>query len=108
MNMNFDVPYEDMVRGARSGSSSGRRLSNGGVPLRPQLLVFLCLLLWQQARVSLRSGQFTPPPPTVVGPSAFAPSVFLAGALTVPEAEDVVNLQEREAVSMMALCGRCG
>ncbi|MQL85061.1 hypothetical protein Taro_017576 [Colocasia esculenta] len=29
MNMNFDVPYEDMVRGARSGSSSERRLSSG-------------------------------------------------------------------------------
>ncbi|MQM13824.1 hypothetical protein Taro_046748 [Colocasia esculenta] len=29
MNMNFDVLYEDMVRGARSGSSSGRRLSSG-------------------------------------------------------------------------------
>ncbi|MQL70191.1 hypothetical protein Taro_002547, partial [Colocasia esculenta] len=28
MNMNFDVPYEDMVRGARSGSSSGRRLGS--------------------------------------------------------------------------------
>ncbi|MQL89278.1 hypothetical protein Taro_021852 [Colocasia esculenta] len=27
--MNFDVPYEDMVRGARSGSSFGRRLSSG-------------------------------------------------------------------------------
>ncbi|MQM10130.1 hypothetical protein Taro_043017, partial [Colocasia esculenta] len=29
MNMNCDVPYEDMERGARSGSSSGRRLSSG-------------------------------------------------------------------------------
>ncbi|MQL94326.1 hypothetical protein Taro_026981 [Colocasia esculenta] len=29
MNMNFDVPYEDMVRGARSSSSFRRRLSSG-------------------------------------------------------------------------------
>ncbi|MQL96530.1 hypothetical protein Taro_029205 [Colocasia esculenta] len=29
MNINFDVPYEDMVHGARSGSSSGRRMSRG-------------------------------------------------------------------------------
>ncbi|MQM03715.1 hypothetical protein Taro_036500 [Colocasia esculenta] len=58
--MNFDVPYEDMVRGARSGSSSGRRLSSGrgssttsvfGPSVPPPL--------------ASGSGQFTPPPPTV-------------------------------------------
>ncbi|MQL94943.1 hypothetical protein Taro_027610 [Colocasia esculenta] len=48
MNMNFDVPYEDRVHGARSGSSSGRRLSSG-----------------RGSSAASGSGQFTPPPPTV-------------------------------------------
>ncbi|MQL97861.1 hypothetical protein Taro_030560 [Colocasia esculenta] len=43
MNMNFDVPYEDMVRGARSGSSSGRRVSS-------------------RSGSSAASGPFVPPP----------------------------------------------
>ncbi|MQM03629.1 hypothetical protein Taro_036415 [Colocasia esculenta] len=40
------------------------------------------------------SCQSTPSPPTIAGPSASAPPAFLAGASTVPEAEDVVSLQE--------------
>ncbi|MQL91851.1 hypothetical protein Taro_024467 [Colocasia esculenta] len=37
--MNFDVPYEDMVCGARSGSSSGRRMSSGrGSSVAPDML----------------------------------------------------------------------
>ncbi|MQL70422.1 hypothetical protein Taro_002744 [Colocasia esculenta] len=52
--MNVDVPYEDVVRGARSGSNSGRRLSSGG------LWVLLYLLLWQQDRVLLSLIHFLP------------------------------------------------
>ncbi|MQM00330.1 hypothetical protein Taro_033068 [Colocasia esculenta] len=44
--------------------------------------------------LSACSGQFTPSPPTVAGPSVSAPPAFLAGASTVPEAEDAVSLQE--------------
>ncbi|MQL85959.1 hypothetical protein Taro_018489, partial [Colocasia esculenta] len=40
------------------------------------------------------SGQCTPSPPTVVGPSVSAPPTFLAGAFTVPEVEDAISLQE--------------
>ncbi|MQL87559.1 hypothetical protein Taro_020100 [Colocasia esculenta] len=79
MNMNFDVPYEDMVRGARSGSSSRRRLSSG-------------------RGSSAALGSSPPTPPTFSTPatrlSASAPPIFLAGASTMPEAEDVVSLQE--------------
>ncbi|MQM06032.1 hypothetical protein Taro_038851, partial [Colocasia esculenta] len=52
-------------------------------------------------------GQFTPPPPrvlgssqftssspTVAGPSVFTPPAFLAGASTMLEAEDAVSLQK--------------
>ncbi|MQL82662.1 hypothetical protein Taro_015129, partial [Colocasia esculenta] len=58
MNMNFDVPYEDMVRGARSGSNSRWRLSSG-----------------RGSSAASGSGQFTPPPPTIVasGPSSVPP-----------------------------------
>ncbi|MQM02986.1 hypothetical protein Taro_035754 [Colocasia esculenta] len=85
MNMIFDVPYEDMVHGARSGSSSGRRLSSGrgsfaasasGPSVPPPL--------------ASGSGQFTPPPPTV------------AGASMVPEVEDAVSLQEEGGGSFYA------
>ncbi|MQM10045.1 hypothetical protein Taro_042931 [Colocasia esculenta] len=34
------------------------------------------------------SGDCTPSPPTVEGPSVSTPPAFLAGASTVPEAED--------------------
>ncbi|MQM23137.1 hypothetical protein Taro_056199 [Colocasia esculenta] len=49
--MNFDVPYEDVVRGAPSGSSYGRRMSRG-----------------RGSSTTSGWGQFTPPPPTVVVP----------------------------------------
>ncbi|MQM22132.1 hypothetical protein Taro_055181, partial [Colocasia esculenta] len=80
------------MRGAQSGSSSGRRLSSG-----------------RGFSVASGSGEFTPPhprvpgsgectpsPPIVVGPSVSAAPSFLAGASTVPEAEDAVSLQEGE------------
>ncbi|MQM11410.1 hypothetical protein Taro_044319 [Colocasia esculenta] len=91
-----------MVRGARSGSSSGRRLSSG-----------------RGSSTASASGPFVPPPLAAVlsshasyasypcdrlgsiyassfygRPSASAPPVFLAGASTMPEVEDDVNLQE--------------
>ncbi|MQL95239.1 hypothetical protein Taro_027907 [Colocasia esculenta] len=83
--MNFDVPYEDMVRGARSGSNSGRRMSSGRASghftVPPPL--------------AAGSDQFTPPPPTVAGSGQFMPPPpTVVGASTVPEAEDVVSLQE--------------
>ncbi|MQL85289.1 hypothetical protein Taro_017803 [Colocasia esculenta] len=44
--------------------------------------------------LAVGSGQFTPPPPRVPRPSVSAPPAFLAGASTVPEAEDAVSLEE--------------
>ncbi|MQM21499.1 hypothetical protein Taro_054541 [Colocasia esculenta] len=64
-----------MVRGARSVSNFGRRMSSG-----------------RGFSTASGTGQFTPPPPTVAGPSVSAPPAFLAGASTVPEVEDVVSL----------------
>ncbi|MQL84983.1 hypothetical protein Taro_017492 [Colocasia esculenta] len=41
--MNFDVPYEDMVGGAQSGSSFGRRLSSGrGSSTASSIFWFIC------------------------------------------------------------------
>ncbi|MQL99950.1 hypothetical protein Taro_032680 [Colocasia esculenta] len=58
--MNVDVPYEDMVRGARSDSSSGRRLSSGrGSSTASASGPFV------PPPLTSGSGQFTPPPPTV-------------------------------------------
>ncbi|MQL85531.1 hypothetical protein Taro_018057 [Colocasia esculenta] len=121
--MNFDVPYEDMVREARLDSSSGRRLSSGrgssmalasGPSVPPPLALVYASSSYGSSFWSFctssssnriesshasyvsnpydRSGQFSPP--TVAGPSAFAPPVFLAGPSTVLEAEDAVSLQE--------------
>ncbi|MQL74787.1 hypothetical protein Taro_007150 [Colocasia esculenta] len=112
MNMNCYVSHEDMVRGARSGSSSRRRLSNGrgssmASTSSPSVPPPLALASDHSVPPPLAagSGQFTPPPtvgasgpsvppPLAVGPSASAPLVFLASASTVPEADDAVNLQE--------------
>ncbi|MQL89253.1 hypothetical protein Taro_021821 [Colocasia esculenta] len=91
MNMNFDVPYEDMVRAARLGSNSGRRLSSGrgssttstyGPSTPPPL--------------EARSSPPIPPtfPTRTIGPSESAPPIFLVGTSTVLEAEDAVSLQE--------------
>ncbi|MQL77755.1 hypothetical protein Taro_010178 [Colocasia esculenta] len=59
MNMNFDVPYEDMVRGARSGSSSGRRLSSGRGSSAASASGP------SSVPPPLTAGQFMPPLPTV-------------------------------------------
>ncbi|MQM13181.1 hypothetical protein Taro_046103 [Colocasia esculenta] len=106
----------DMVRGARTRSSFGRRRSRGrglfaasafgssSVP--PPLAAGSGEFTPPPPRVAatgpssvppplaVGSGQSTPSPPTVAGPSAFAPPAFLAGASTVLEAEDAVSLQE--------------
>ncbi|MQM00209.1 hypothetical protein Taro_032947, partial [Colocasia esculenta] len=105
-----------MVRGARSGSSSGRRSSRGRglsaasgsgefTPPHPRVPAFGPSSV--PPPVAAGSGEFTPPPPrvpgsgqstpsppTVAGQSVSAPPTFLAGASTMPEAEDVVSLQE--------------
>ncbi|MQM07496.1 hypothetical protein Taro_040328 [Colocasia esculenta] len=82
-----------MVRGARSGSISGRRLSSG-----------------MGLSAALGSGEFTPPPPRVPAssPSSVPPPLVVGsgqctpspptvtGASTVPEVKDAVSLQEGE------------
>ncbi|MQM14330.1 hypothetical protein Taro_047260 [Colocasia esculenta] len=66
----FDVPYEDMVRGARSGSSSGRMMSSGrGFSAASGYGQFT-----PPPPTVASSGQFTPPPPTVAGSGQFTPS----------------------------------
>ncbi|MQL96190.1 hypothetical protein Taro_028864 [Colocasia esculenta] len=79
--------------------------------LEYQLLALpLCLLLQQRVcifkvvlslcidsyaiKILTDLGEFTHSPPTVVGPSVSTPPAFLAGASTVPEAEDAVSLHE--------------
>ncbi|MQM15554.1 hypothetical protein Taro_048500 [Colocasia esculenta] len=92
MNINFYVPCEDMVRGARSGSSSARRSSRGRG-------LFAASAFGPSSvppPLAAGSSEFTPPPPRVPGPSVSAPPAFLAGASTVPEEEDAVSY------------GRCG
>ncbi|MQM21107.1 hypothetical protein Taro_054141 [Colocasia esculenta] len=106
----FDVPYEDMVRGARSGSSFARRLSSGRASMASALGPYV------PPPLAVASGPFAPPPPRVAsmtesfyayyasssrdflrsfyGPSASTPPVFVAGSSTVPQIEDVVNLPE--------------
>ncbi|MQL82236.1 hypothetical protein Taro_014703 [Colocasia esculenta] len=92
-----------MVRGARSGSSSGRRSSRrrglfapsgSGEFTLPHPRVPVVGPSSMPPSVVAGSGQCTPSPPTVVGPSVSKPPVFLAGASTVPEAEGAVSLQE--------------
>ncbi|MQM08372.1 hypothetical protein Taro_041225 [Colocasia esculenta] len=55
--MNFDVPYEDIVCGARSGSSSGRRLSS-----RRDSSVASALDPSVPSPLAVGSGPFAPPP----------------------------------------------
>ncbi|MQM16265.1 hypothetical protein Taro_049219 [Colocasia esculenta] len=99
-----------MVRGARSGSSSGRRMSSerGSSTTSVYTSSSYSSSFWSFFCASSRSRlgsvytsssyssrYFTPPPPTVPGPSVSAPLAFLAGASTVPEVEDAVStLQE--------------
>ncbi|MQM18322.1 hypothetical protein Taro_051312 [Colocasia esculenta] len=101
MNMKFDVPYEDMVRGARSGSSYGRRLSSGrgsstASASGPSVPPLLASAFDPSAPPPLAVGSSPPTPPTfptpMTGPSASTPPVVLAGATMVPEAEDAVSL----------------
>ncbi|MQL83616.1 hypothetical protein Taro_016119 [Colocasia esculenta] len=90
-----------MVRGARSGSNSGRRMSSG----RGSSAASVSSPSSVPPPLAAGSDQFTPLPPTIVafgpssvppplaaGPSVSAPPALLAGASTVPEAEDVVSL----------------
>ncbi|MQL88196.1 hypothetical protein Taro_020755 [Colocasia esculenta] len=78
-----------MVRGASSGSNFGRRSSRGrGLFAASGSGEFTS----PHPRVP-GSGEFTPPPPRVPGLSVSAPLALLAGASTVPEAEDAVSLQ---------------
>ncbi|MQM22962.1 hypothetical protein Taro_056022 [Colocasia esculenta] len=80
-----------MVSGARSGFSSGRRMSSG----RGFSVASASGPSSVPPPLSVGSGQFTPSPPTVAGMiGCFRTSSFLAGASTGPKAEDVVNLQE--------------
>ncbi|MQL73737.1 hypothetical protein Taro_006095 [Colocasia esculenta] len=106
-----------MVRGAQSGSSSGRRMSSGRgfsaasafdhssvppplaaslgqftPPPPPRVPAFGPSSVPPPLAAS--SGQCKPSPPLAARPSISAPPAFLAGASTVPEAEDAVSLQE--------------
>ncbi|MQM08758.1 hypothetical protein Taro_041618 [Colocasia esculenta] len=78
------------MRGARSGSNSGRRMSSG----RGLSAASTSGHSSVPPPLAAGSGQCKPSPPTVAGPSVSAPPTFLAGASTVPEVEDAVSLQE--------------
>ncbi|MQM14247.1 hypothetical protein Taro_047177 [Colocasia esculenta] len=80
-----------MVHGARSGSSSGRSKHGRGLFAASGSAAGPSSV---PPPVAVGSGEFTPSPPTVAGLSVSAPPAFLAGAPTVPEAEDAVSLQE--------------
>ncbi|MQL90915.1 hypothetical protein Taro_023517 [Colocasia esculenta] len=92
-----------MVCEARSGSNSGRSSSrgrglfvasaSGSSSVPPPLAAGLGEFTPLPARVEA-VGPSSVPPPLVAGPSASAPPAFLAGASTVPEAEDAVSLKE--------------
>ncbi|MQL72541.1 hypothetical protein Taro_004874 [Colocasia esculenta] len=79
-----------MVRGARSGSSSGRRLSSGrglsaasasGPSSMPPLL-------------AVGSGEFTPPPPRVPasGPSSMPPPLAAGSGQCTPSPPTVAGM----------------
>ncbi|MQM21988.1 hypothetical protein Taro_055035 [Colocasia esculenta] len=104
-----------MVRGGRSGSSSGRSSrrrgllaasASGSSSIPPPVAVGSGEFTPPHPRVpttnpssvppppAAGSDEFTHSPPTVAGPCVSAPPAFLAGASTVPEAEDAISLQE--------------
>ncbi|MQM17827.1 hypothetical protein Taro_050807 [Colocasia esculenta] len=91
--------WDDMVRGARSGSSSGRSsrgrgllaASSSGEFTPPPPRVPATGSSSVPPPVAACSGQSTPSPPIVAGPSVSVPPAFLAGASTVPEAEDATR-----------------
>ncbi|MQL79642.1 hypothetical protein Taro_012102, partial [Colocasia esculenta] len=99
----FGDPQSDMVHGAQSGSNSGRRSSHGrglfaasglGEFTPPPPIVLATGPSSVPPSLAVGPGQSTTSPPIVAGPSSCAPPAFLAGASTVPEAEDDVSLQE--------------
>ncbi|MQM08826.1 hypothetical protein Taro_041684, partial [Colocasia esculenta] len=86
-----------MVRGARLGSSSGRSSRGRGLLAASGSGEFTP----PHPRVP-GSGEFTPPHPRVPGSGQSTPSLH---TVVGPVPEDVVSLQEGEAVFMTALCG---
>ncbi|MQM06042.1 hypothetical protein Taro_038861 [Colocasia esculenta] len=100
--MNFVVPHQDMVREARSSSSSGKRRGSGrgSTPLAGSTPSMTASPFAAGLALSLPAPPFTTglyvPPPLIEGLSASAPTVLVACVSIVPQAYDVVNQQEGE------------